>query len=192
MGWPGRSATPHCCKPAKASTMCLQRWKQPLDVCRRTPCFTPRTPSWALRCNSCGNTVPQRELSQRVGLISKTAPQTHGPESTVVSGYNIPPHHAPASEKTEQYNGLLKMTLKTMGGGTFKHGDLHLAKASWLVNTRGSTSQAGSAQSKLLCTVEGDKVPVVCMRNVLGNTVWTGPAFLQRQIHPWDMFCSRI
>lgn len=48
-----------------------------------------------------------------------------------------------------------------MGGGTFKHADLHLAKAISLVNTRGSTNQAGPAQSKLLRTVAGDEVPVV-------------------------------
>ncbi len=59
-----------------------------------------------------------------------------------------------------------------MGGGTFKNWDKHLAKATWLVNTRGSTNRAGPAQSELLHTVEGDKVPVVHLRNILGKTVW--------------------
>ncbi|KAK4817217.1 hypothetical protein QYF61_003741 [Mycteria americana] len=49
-------------------------------------------------------------------------------------------HHAPASGKIKQYNGLLKTTLQAMGGGTFKHWDTHLAKATWLVNTRGSAN----------------------------------------------------
>lgn len=70
-------------------------------------------------------------------------------------------HHLLCNEKIEQYNRLLKITLKAMGGGTFKHADLHLAKAISLVNTRGSTNQAGPAQSKLLRTVAGDEVPVV-------------------------------
>jgi len=54
-----------------------------------------------------------------------------------------------------------------MGGGTFKNWDTHLAKATWLVNTRGSTNWAGPAQSKPQRPVEGDKVPVVHMSNIL-------------------------
>ncbi|GAB0207918.1 hypothetical protein GRJ2_003257500 [Grus japonensis] len=89
--------------------------------------------------------------------------------------YHIP-YHAPASGKIEPYSGLLKATLRAMGGGTLKHWDTHLAKATWLVNTRGSANQAGPAQSKLPCPVEGDKVPVVRMKNMLGKTVWVIPA----------------
>ncbi|GAB0188949.1 hypothetical protein GRJ2_001360200 [Grus japonensis] len=85
--------------------------------------------------------------------------------------YHIP-YHAPASGKIERYNGLLKTTLRAMGGGTLKHWDTHLAKATWLVNTRGSANRAGPAQSKLPHPVEGDKVPVVRMKNMLGKTVW--------------------
>ncbi|GAB0203748.1 hypothetical protein GRJ2_002840400 [Grus japonensis] len=86
------------------------------------------------------------------------------------------PYHAPASGKMERYNGLLKTTLRAMGGGTLKHWDTHLAKATWLVNTRGSANRAGPAQSKLPRTVEGDKVPIVRMKNMLGKTVWVSPA----------------
>ncbi|GAB0210035.1 hypothetical protein GRJ2_003469300 [Grus japonensis] len=89
--------------------------------------------------------------------------------------YHIP-YHAPASGKIERYNGLLKTTLRAMGGGTLKHWDTHLAKATWLISTRGCTSQACPAQSKLPQPVEGDKVPVVCMKNMLGKTVWVSPA----------------
>lgn len=89
--------------------------------------------------------------------------------------YHIP-YHAPASGKIERYNGLLKTTLKALGGGTFKNWDSHLAKATWLVNTRGSTNRAGPAQSEILRTVEGDKVPVVHMKNMLGKAVWVTPA----------------
>ena len=63
-----------------------------------------------------------------------------------------------------------------MGGGTFKHWDVLLAKATWLVNTRGSAKQAGPAQSNLLHTVDGDKAPVVRIRNMLGKAVWVTPA----------------
>ena len=62
-----------------------------------------------------------------------------------------------------------------MGGGTFKLWDTHLAKATWLVNTRRSANQAGPAQSKLLHTVEGDKV-LVAHINMLGKTVWVTSA----------------
>jgi len=63
-----------------------------------------------------------------------------------------------------------------VGGGTFKHRDIHLAKAPWFVNTRGFTNWAGPAQSKLPCPVEGDEVPVVHVKNTLGQTVWVSPA----------------
>ena len=63
-----------------------------------------------------------------------------------------------------------------MGGGTFKHWDTHLAKATWLVNMRGSANRAGPAQSEILHTVEGDRVPVVHVKNMLGKTVWVLPA----------------
>jgi len=45
-----------------------------------------------------------------------------------------------------------------------------------MVNTRGSTNRADPAQSKPQRPVEGDKVPVVHMRNMLGETVWVSPA----------------
>jgi len=61
-------------------------------------------------------------------------------------------------------------------GRTFKNWDTHLAKATWLVNTRRSTNRAGPAQSKPQCPVEGDEVPVVHMRNMLGKTVWVSLA----------------
>ncbi|RMB97848.1 hypothetical protein DUI87_25705 [Hirundo rustica rustica] len=77
--------------------------------------------------------------------------------------YHIP-YHAPASGKVERYNGLLKTTLKALGGGSFKNWEQHLAKATWLVNTRGSTNRAGPAQSESLHTVDGEKVPVVHVR----------------------------
>jgi len=60
--------------------------------------------------------------------------------------------------------------------GTFKNWDMHLAMATWLVNTRGFTNQAGPAQSKLPCPVEGDTFPVEHLWNILGKTVSVGPA----------------
>ena len=63
-----------------------------------------------------------------------------------------------------------------MGGGTFKHWDTHLAKATWLVNTRGSANRAGPAQSEPLRTVEGDRVPVLHEKSMMGKTVWVLPA----------------
>ncbi|RMC17921.1 hypothetical protein DUI87_05590 [Hirundo rustica rustica] len=86
------------------------------------------------------------------------------------------PYHAPAAGKVERCNGLLKTTLKAWGGGTFKNWEINLAKATWLVNTRGSTNQAGPAQSEPLRTRDGDKVPVVHMRGMLGKTVWINSA----------------
>ena len=89
--------------------------------------------------------------------------------------YHIP-YHAPASGKIKQCNGLLKTALRAMAGGTFKNWHTHLAKATLLVNIRGSTNRTVPAQSKLPCPVEGEKVPLVHMRNMLGKTVWVSPA----------------
>ena len=63
-----------------------------------------------------------------------------------------------------------------MGGGTFKHWDVRLTKATLLVNTRGSAKQTDPVQSNLLHTVDGDKAPVVHMKNMLGKTIWVTPA----------------
>lgn len=75
------------------------------------------------------------------------------------------PYHAPASGKIEWYNGLLKATLGAMGGGTFKHWDTHLGKATCSVNTRGSASWAGHTQSNLLHT----KVPCRAHKKYAGE-----------------------
>ncbi|RMB93234.1 hypothetical protein DUI87_30356 [Hirundo rustica rustica] len=103
------------------------------------------------------------------GLINTWA-REHGIEWI----YHIP-YHAPAAGKVERCNGLLKTTLKALGGGTFKNWELNLAKATWMVNTRGSINRAGPAQSEPLHTVDGDKVPVVHMKGILGKTVWINP-----------------
>ncbi|RMB89025.1 hypothetical protein DUI87_34595 [Hirundo rustica rustica] len=76
------------------------------------------------------------------GLINTWA-REHGIEWI----YHIP-YHAPAAGKVERCNGLLKTTLKALGGGTFKNWELNLAKATWMVNTRGSINRAGPAQSE--------------------------------------------
>jgi len=62
------------------------------------------------------------------------------------------------------------------GVGTFNNCDTHLTKATWLVNTRGSTNRAGPVQSKPQHPVEGDKVPVVHVWNMLAKTVCVSPA----------------
>ncbi|RMC09840.1 hypothetical protein DUI87_13627 [Hirundo rustica rustica] len=103
------------------------------------------------------------------GLINTRA-REHGIEWI----YHIP-YHAPAVGKVEWCNGLLKTTLKALGGGTFQNWEVNLVKASWMVNTRGSINRAGPAQSEPLHTVDGDKVPVVHMKGILGKTVWINP-----------------
>ncbi|RMC05662.1 hypothetical protein DUI87_17747 [Hirundo rustica rustica] len=99
--------------------------------------------------------------------LIKTWAREHGIEWV----YHIP-YHAPAAGKVERHNALLKTQLKALGGGSFKNWEQHLAKATWLVNTRGSTNRAGPAQAEPLHTIDGDKVPVVHARGLLGKTVW--------------------
>ena len=63
-----------------------------------------------------------------------------------------------------------------MGGRTLKHWEKHLAEATWLVNARGSINRDGPTQLSSLHAVEGDKVPVVHGKNMLGKAVWVFPA----------------
>ena len=119
--------------------------------------------------------TPERNESGNGTHFRNNLIDTWAKERGIEWVYHIP-YHAPASGKIERYNGLLKTTLRAMGGGTFRHWDTHLAKATWLVNTRGSANRAGPAQSEILHTVEGDRVPVVHTKSMLGKTVWVLPA----------------
>ncbi|GAB0205097.1 hypothetical protein GRJ2_002975300 [Grus japonensis] len=119
--------------------------------------------------------TPERTESDNGTHFRNNLIDTWAKEHGIEWVYHIP-YHAPASGKIERYNALLKTTLRAMGGRTLKHWDTHLAKATWLVNTQGSANRAGPAQSKFPHPVEGDKVPVVRMKNMLGKTVWVIPA----------------
>lgn len=57
-----------------------------------------------------------------------------------------------------------------MGAGTFRHRDMHLTKAIWLVKTQRSANQAGPAQSNFLLTVR-NKVLIVYMKIMLARAV---------------------
>lgn len=78
-----------------------------------------------------------------------------------------------------------------MHAGTFKTWHEHSAKATWLVNTRGSVSRADPAQSELPHTVEGAEVPtvhVICWGKLSvlsqGKCI-CGVAFAQRPRCTW-------
>ncbi|KAJ7400726.1 hypothetical protein WISP_00195 [Willisornis vidua] len=120
------------------------------------------------------HSTPERTESDNSTHFKNSLIDTWAREHGIEWVYHIP-YHAPAARKVERCNGLVKTTLKALGGGTFKHWVLHLAKATWLVNTRASINRAGPAQSKLLNTVDGDKFPVVHMRGMLGKTVCVSP-----------------
>ncbi|XP_056371387.1 uncharacterized protein LOC130266095 [Oenanthe melanoleuca] len=118
--------------------------------------------------------TPERIESDNGTHFKNNLVNTWAREHGIEWVYHIP-YHAPAAGKVERYNGLLKTTLKALGGGSFKNWEQHLAKATWLVNTRGSTNRAGPAQSECLNTVDGDKVPAAHVRGLLGKTVWINP-----------------
>ena len=73
VGRPGSWTVPHSHKLPLHSHK-LQWWKQPLHGWKHIPCPMPLLEilSWTLQIKSCGNTAPQKELSQKTGLISKT------------------------------------------------------------------------------------------------------------------------
>ena len=113
--------------------------------------------------------TPERAESDNGTHFKNSLVNTWAKDHGIEWIYHIP-YHAPASGKIERYNGLLKTMLKAMGGGTFKHWEKHLAKATWLVNTRGSINRDGPASS--LHTVKGDKVLYMYYRDMLGKAVW--------------------
>ncbi|GAB0207863.1 hypothetical protein GRJ2_003252000 [Grus japonensis] len=74
--------------------------------------------------------TPERIESDNGTHFQNNLIDTWAKEHGIEWVYHIP-YHAPASGKIEPYNGLLKTTLRAMGGGTLKHWDTHLAKATW-------------------------------------------------------------
>ncbi|RMB89198.1 hypothetical protein DUI87_34460 [Hirundo rustica rustica] len=119
--------------------------------------------------------TPERIESNDRTHLKNSLVNTWAREHGIEWLYHIP-YHAPAAGEVEGSNGLLKTTLKPWGDGTFKNWEINLAKATWLVNTRGSTNRADPAQLQLLRRRDGDKVPVVHMRGMLGKTVWINSA----------------
>ncbi|RMB96949.1 hypothetical protein DUI87_26528 [Hirundo rustica rustica] len=115
--------------------------------------------------------TPERIESDNGTHFKNSLINTWAREHGIEWVYHIP-YHAPAAGKVERHNALLKTQLKALGGGSFKNWEQHLAKATWLVNIRGSTNRAGPAQAEPLHTIDGDKVPVVHARGLLGKTVW--------------------
>ena len=165
---PTRQGKRHVLTMVEATTGWLETYAVPHATARNTILGLEKQILWR-------HGTPERIESDNGTHFRNNLIDTWAKEHGIEWVYHIP-YHAPASGKIERYNGLLKTTLKAMGGGTFKHWDTHLPKATWLVNTRGSANRAGPAQSELFHTVEGDKVPVVHIKNLLGKTVWVIPA----------------
>ncbi|RMB89291.1 hypothetical protein DUI87_34342 [Hirundo rustica rustica] len=114
--------------------------------------------------------TPERIESDNGTHFKNSLINTWAREHGIEWVYHIP-YHAPAAGKVERHNALLKTQLKALGGGSFKNWEQHLAKATWLVNTRGSTNRAGPAQAEPLHTIDGDKVPVVHARVMVKHFV---------------------
>ncbi|RMC10938.1 hypothetical protein DUI87_12651 [Hirundo rustica rustica] len=158
--------------------------------------------------------TPERIESDNGTHFKNSLINTWAREHGIEWVYHIP-YHAPAADKVERHNALLKTQLKALGGGSFKNWEQHLAKATWLVNTRGSTNRAGPAQAEPLHTIDGDKVPVVHARGTLSYsppecthfgwyhgeaaTIWTLGILLHQMIcikHPfrrgWNMSWGQL
>ncbi|RMC00119.1 hypothetical protein DUI87_23529 [Hirundo rustica rustica] len=83
--------------------------------------------------------TPERIESDNGTHFKNSLINTWAREHGIEWVYHIP-YHAPAAGKVELCSGLLKTTLRALGAGTFKNQEINLAKATWLVNTRGSTN----------------------------------------------------
>ncbi|RMC19688.1 hypothetical protein DUI87_03252 [Hirundo rustica rustica] len=74
--------------------------------------------------------TPERIESDNGTHFKNSLINTWAREHGIEWVYHIP-YHAPAAGKVERCNGLLKTTLKALGGGTFKNWEINLAKATW-------------------------------------------------------------
>ncbi|RMC10271.1 hypothetical protein DUI87_13073 [Hirundo rustica rustica] len=74
--------------------------------------------------------TPERTESDNGTHFKNSLINTWAREHGIEWVYHIP-CHAPAAGKVERCNGLLKTTLKALGGGTFKNWEINLAKATW-------------------------------------------------------------
>lgn len=168
-GRPGMWVTSLSHKPAMSITICLWWMKQPPDGWRHIPCHS--TKYYLEKEVLWWHGTPERIESDSWTHLQKNLIDTwakeHGIEWICYIAY-----HASASGKIKWNNGLLKTMLRAMRAGTFKHWYTELAKVFWFVITWWS---ADPGQSKLLHTIEGDKVPMVHIRNILGTTVWVIP-----------------
>lgn len=81
------------------------------------------TLSWALNSKFYDNMVPQKELSQTMGLISKTT--LPGPRSMALSGYIASPVMHSLWEN-QRIQWTVKDYTEINGSGTFKHCDMLL------------------------------------------------------------------
>ncbi|RMC11828.1 hypothetical protein DUI87_11954 [Hirundo rustica rustica] len=76
--------------------------------------------------------TPERIESDNGTHFKNSLINTWAREHGIEWVYHIP-YHAPAAGKVEPCNGLLKTTLKALGGGTFKNWEIKLAKATCLI-----------------------------------------------------------
>ncbi|RMB98223.1 hypothetical protein DUI87_25126 [Hirundo rustica rustica] len=74
--------------------------------------------------------TPERIESDNGTHFKNSLINTWAREHGIEWVYQIP-YHAPAAGKVEWCYGLLKTTLKAMGGGTLKNWEINLAKATW-------------------------------------------------------------
>lgn len=170
-----------------ADAMCLKWWKQSLADRKHIPCPIP-PPNiliLVLKSRSFGNhgTPERTELDN--GTHFQNNQMTAWANEYSIEWVCHISCHAPASGKIEQYNELFKTTLRTVDPGTLKHWDTQLVK------TQGSANGAGHAKSKPLYTIEGDKVLVVHIRNVLSKTGWVTLALGKGMPIHGNCFCSR-
>ena len=118
--------------------------------------------------------TPERTESHNGTHFRNSPIDTWAKEHGIEWVYHIP-YCAPASGKIERYNGLLKTALRGMGWDFQKLGySLSKGHLGWLTPEGPLTGLA--LKSKLPRPVEGDKIPVVHMHNMLGKTVWVSPA----------------
>jgi len=118
----GRLTASHCHKPAKASAMCSQWRRPPLNGWKPTLCPMPPPgiPSWALKASPVVTWHPRKKTELDNGThFCNSLIDTWAKEHSIEWVYHIP-YHAPAAGKIEWYIGLLKTTLRAMGGWDFK------------------------------------------------------------------------
>lgn len=138
------------CSPREALTLHFLSFQKKIKIHNPNPKYDPKK---HVRCQVLpSESAPNRRLWVDLNSLGEpfcnpTRKRTLCLLSLRTWVYHIS-YHLQASGKVERYNGLLKTMLRALGAGVWKHWDINLPEAIWLVNNRGADSSNPNPDTK--------------------------------------------